>query len=126
MTSVNNMDKRQVEALFDLLPNAQYNPVFVVGEADEVIELLPTRGSNCLILCVADIDTVSTRDCECYIIREFEDIDYEPGIQEKVADFIGNCILQKQQIIIISKIGINTMKLEGRLRSRVCSGVIIE
>lgn len=120
------MDKRQVEALFDLLPNAQYNPIFVVGEADEVIELLPTRGSNCLILCVADIDTVSTRDCECYTIREFEDIDYEPGLQEKVADFIGNCILQKQQIIIISKRGINTMKLDGRLRSRICSGVIID
>lgn len=123
---MNNMDKRQVEALFDLLPNAQYNPVFVVGEADEVIELLPTRGSNCIILCAADIDTVSNRDCECYIIREFEDIEYEPGLQEKVADFIGNCILQKQQIIIISKRGINTMKLDGRLRSRICSGVIID
>ena len=109
-----------------MLPNAQYNPVFVVGDAEEVIELLPSRGSNYLTFCAADIDAVSTRDCEYYIIREFEDIDHEPGLQEKVADFIGNCILQKQQIVIISKRGINTMKLDGRLRSRICSGVIIE
>lgn len=120
------MDKRQVEALFDLLPNAQYNPVFVVGDADDVMEMLLTRGSRCVILCASDIDTVSTRDCECYIIREFEDIDFEPGLQEKVADFIGYCILQNQQIVIISKRGINTMKLDGRLRSRICSGVIID
>ena len=34
------MDRQQVQAVFDLLPNSHYNSVFVVGNVDEVIEIL--------------------------------------------------------------------------------------
>lgn len=126
MTSVIKMDKRQVKAVFDLLPNSHYNPVFVVGDADEVAEMLSHRSGKCLEFCAADMDIAPSMDCDCYIIRDFEGIESEPVLQDKIADFLGDCILQKQQIVIISKRGINSMKLDGRLRSRICSGVIIE
>lgn len=119
------MDRQQVEAVLNLLPNSHYNPVFIVGEADEVLEMLSHQGSNYLTLRAAEMDAVPATNRNGYIIREFEDIDSEPGQQEKVAQFIGNCILKKQQIIIISKSEVNSMKLDGRLRSRICSGVII-
>lgn len=125
MTSVIKMDRRQVEAVFDLLPNSHYNPVFVVGDADEVVEMLSHRSGNYLDLCAADMDIAPTMNDSWYIIRDFEGIETEPVLQEKVADFLGDCILQKQQIVIISKRGIHSMKLDGRLRSRICSGVII-
>lgn len=120
------MDRQQVQAVFDLLPNSHYNPVFVVGDADEVIEILSHRSNDYLVHGIADIDTAPIMNCSCRIIKNFEEIEAVPVLQEKVADFIGSCILQGKQIVIISKKGINSMKLEGRLRSRVCSGVIIE
>lgn len=120
------MDRQQVQAVFDLLPNSHYNPVFVVGDADEVIEILSDRSNSYLVHGIADIDTASIANCSCRIIRDFEEIETVPVLQEKLEDFLGSCILQGKQIIIISKKGINSMKLDGRLRSRVCSGVIIE
>lgn len=115
-----------MQAAFDLLPNSHYNPVFIVGDADEVIEMLSDRSNSYLVHGIANIDAASIANCSCRIIRDFEEIETVPVLQEKVADFLGSCILQGKQIVIISKKEINSMKLEGRLRSRVCSGVIIE
>ena len=117
------MDKQQVQAVLNLLPNSHYNPVFIVGDADEVIEMSSYRNCDYSVLGVVNMDKAPTAN---YIIREFEDIESEPVLQEKLADFLGRCILQGQQIVIISKKEINSMKLDGRLRSRICSGVIIE
>lgn len=120
------MDRQQVQAVFDLLPNSRYNPVFIVGDTNEVVEMLSHRSSDYLELSVVNMDTAPTMNCSYYIIRDFEEIETVPVLQEKIADFLGKCILQGQQIVIISKKGINSMKLDGRLRSRICRGVIIE
>lgn len=117
------MDRQQVEAVFELLPSSHYNPVFIVGDENEVIEMLSHRSSNYIVLDVAKVDKAPTAN---YIIRELEVIESEPLLQEKLADFLGSCILQGRQVVIVSKKGISSMKLDGRLRSRVCSGVIIE
>ena len=126
MVRVAKMDRQQVEAVFDLLPDSHYNPVFIVGDTDEVIEMLSQRSNNFCGFSVIDINTAPITKCGCCIIKNFEEIESMPALQEKAAVFLGNCILQGKQIVIISKKGINSMKLDGRLRTRVCSGVIIE
>ena len=47
------MDRQQVEAVFELLPSSHYNPVFIVGDENEVIEMLSHRSSNYIVLDVA-------------------------------------------------------------------------
>ncbi len=126
MVRVAKMDRQQVETVFNLLPDSHYNPVYIMGNTDEVIEMFSLRCKNYFGFSVTDINTAPITQCDCCIIKNFEEIESMPALQDKVADFLGNCILKGTQIVIISKKGINSMKLDGRLRSRVCSGVIIE
>lgn len=126
MARVAKMDRQQVEAVYNLLPNSHYNPVYIVGDTDEVIEMFSQRCNNFCGFSVADVNAAPITKYGCCIIKNFEEIESKPALQDKAADFLGNCILEGTQIVIISQKGIHNMKLDGRLRSRVCSGVIIE
>ena len=126
---MDEITQRLIAALFKELPNQIYNPICIVADPIEVFLLMKAHLKiHDLFVKIPATEAAMTDlgASEYYLLTDFEKVEGDLEYQSKLADYIGNWLIEHKQLIIFSKKRIRDMSIDGRLRSRICSGVVIE
>lgn len=120
--------RRQIAAALEKFPDPQYSPMVFVGDSEEVLGLLDQALGRCsspLQLCAADASAPMAQQHDCLVVHHLEGIEHAPEQQRALADSIEQCALRRLPVVILSDKPVHSMSIDGRLRSRSCSGVTV-
>lgn len=122
------LDTAFVKALFSHPDKRSYSPIVICVKSEESSKYLADKMQSEGIL-IFDSNEVSNENAKFLVpiaVTHIENVENNVVLQEQLIEFLEFFKVTEQVVFLVTYKNINAMKISGKLRARLLSGVYVE